>query len=777
MQMIQLEEILNNEMSVVVGIVTAILGISYPLLLQVIERIDTKYNSRAIISLLCKSYQFRWFVWLLRLEVLVLFVLVILLEFAELEIVGNLLRFVSLGLSLLLVVCFFSLCKKIMVFYRADKLASYFERRDHSEFLFIRYLIKKHHKPYISVRNWLAKKFLFDIPKVELDAWTDFMKFLISKDSGDLIVDSYQYLYSRIHLYRYCYDKKEPIVYNEYINKAVVAINSAICKSTERQFSFTNSVDMLSGYSGQFDGKQNSIELRKTCWRCLIEMIYTDRMDLLYDYWKYADQRLNLMLKKNIEGESDERYMSMYKEFFIFLCAHLLYSKKYEAISKLLFYSHNIPPVYEMLPNNFVEVFRWYTKLYVDSFRTGFIYESHYTFYDDKDPLSSGTTRNSALDYLAVLAMRLQYIPPIYYNDNIFVYNDEYEKTPIGVKSYIVACDDLIRRVEKLDRDILDILFSKAQYKNNMAIVDFLKGYLEHLNNQAKIIEETQEISHDIINNDKAKVSAYLERYIKEFSVFLSSDTQMPNFDAENVADAFRKSIQMNSCTSKQIYPSSYFKEGQIVGVGNLTEAIADGVNYSFVRGIDTWFMALGGNPVNISSQNIYEAIYRLCPDADNDVLLYFGYKEYFIHLMGKHYKEKGGVSTVDGRVIYFLPDMTPFNNRLIVVDKHKMPKLVLREPLEDTRRLFQYERISANYPIYWGLVDLKDDSVLRKELLDKNYDINDLKSQSFLSVYLYTDFYIPSDSIRCHIAMIDSYSSEKDELDKIRKLKAEESN
>ena len=129
-------------------------------------------------------------------------------------------------------------------------------------------------------------------------------------------------------------------------------------------------------------------------------------------------------------------------------------------------------------------------------------------------------------------------------------------------------------------------------------------------------------------------------------------------------------------------------------------------------------------------------------------------------------------MSTVDDRVIYFLPDIIPFNNRLIVVDKRKMPKLALREPKEDTRRLFQYERISANYPIYWGLVDLKNDSVLRKELLNKNYDINDLKSQSYLSIYLYADFYIPSDSIRCHIAMIDSYSSEKDELDKIRKIK-----
>ena len=115
---------------------------------------------------------------------------------------------------------------------------------------------------------------------------------------------------------------------------------------------------------------------------------------------------------------------------------------------------------------------------------------------------------------------------------------------------------------------------------------------------------------------------------------------------------------------------------------------------------------------------------------------------------------------------------MSPFNNRLMVVDKRKMPKLVLREPKEDTRRLFQYERISANYPIYWGLVDLKDDSVLRKELMDKNKSIDDLKSKSYLSIYLYSDFYIPSDSIRCHIAMIDSYSSEKDELDKIRKLK-----
>ena len=770
--MIQYEEILNNEMSVVVGIVTAILGISYPLLLQVIERIDTKYNSRAIISLLCKSYQYRWFVWLLLLEVLVLFVLVILLEFAELLNVGNILRYVSLGLSLLLVVYFFSLCKKIMVFYRADKLAVYFEKRDHSKFSLIRYLVKKHQKTYRFVINWQAKKLLLDIPKVELDAWTDFMKYLISKDSGDLIVDSYQYLYSRIYLYRSCYDKKEPIVYNENINKAVVAINSAICKSTERQFSFTNSVDMLSGYSGQFDGKHNGIELRKTCWRCLIEMIYTDRMDLLYDYWKYADQRLNLMLIKNNGGESDERYISMYKEFFIFLCAHLFYSKKYEAISKLLFYSHNIPPVYEMIPNNFVEVFRWYTKLYVDSFRTGFIYESQYTFYDDKDPLSSGTTRNSALDYLAVLAIRLQYIPPIYFKDNFFVYNEEYEKTPIGVKSYIDACDDLIKRVEKLSYDILHILFSKAQYKSNMDVVDFLKGYLQHLNNQAQKIEETQEISPDIINKDKAKVAAYLERYINEYSVFLESNTIMPEFDAENVADVFHKSIQMNSCTSKQIYPSSYFKDGQIVGVGNLAEAIADGINYNFVRGIDTWFMAVGGNPINISSQNMYEAIYRLCPDAINDVLLYFGYKDYFVNLMGNHYMEKGGISTIDERVIYFLPDISPFNNRLIVVDKRRMPKLVLREPMEDTRRLFQYERISAHYPIYWGLVDLKDDSFLRKELLDKKYDINELKSNSFLSIYLYTDFYIPSDSIRYHIAMFDSYSSEKDELDRIRKLK-----
>ena len=270
MQMIQFEEVINNEISVVVGIVTAILGISYPLLLQVIERIDTKYNSRAIISLLCRSYQYRSFEWLLCLEVMVLFISVILLEFAEMEMVGNILRYVSLGLSLLLVVCFFSLCKKIMVFYRADKLAAYFEKRDLSKFSIIRWLANKHHKLYGLLRNWLAKKLLLDISKTELGAWTDFMKYLISNDSGDLIVESYQYLYSRIHLYRYCYDKKEPIVYNEYINKAVVAINSAICKSTERQFSFTNSVDMLSGYSGQFDGKQNSIELRKTCWRCLI---------------------------------------------------------------------------------------------------------------------------------------------------------------------------------------------------------------------------------------------------------------------------------------------------------------------------------------------------------------------------------------------------------------------------------------------------------------------------------------------------------------------------
>ena len=131
MQMMEFEEVINDEISVVVGIVTAILGISYPLLLQVIERIDTKYNSRAIISLLCRSYQYRLFVGILCLDVMLLFISVILQEFAELELIGNTLRYVSMGGSLLLVVCFFSLCKKIMMFYRADKLAAYFEKSDH----------------------------------------------------------------------------------------------------------------------------------------------------------------------------------------------------------------------------------------------------------------------------------------------------------------------------------------------------------------------------------------------------------------------------------------------------------------------------------------------------------------------------------------------------------------------------------------------------------------------------------------------------------------------
>ena len=216
----QFEEILNNEMSVVVGIVTAILGISYPLLLQVIERIDTKYNSQAIISLLCRSWQYRFFVGLLILDVMLLFVSVIILEFEELDRVGNILRYVSLGFSLLLVLCFFSLCKKILVFYSADKLAAYFEKRNHRKFSIIRWLVKKHHRVFVLARTWLVKRLLFDLPKTELGAWTDFMKYLISNDSGDLIVDSYQFLYSRIYLYRYCYDKKDPIVYNEHINNA-----------------------------------------------------------------------------------------------------------------------------------------------------------------------------------------------------------------------------------------------------------------------------------------------------------------------------------------------------------------------------------------------------------------------------------------------------------------------------------------------------------------------------------------------------------------------------
>lgn len=111
-------------MEVYCAIVTSILGISFPLLLQAIERIDTKYNSKSIVSLFCSSLWFNGFVAVLAMNIVTLIFLGFRYKYGEeLSCIADFVdKYIELPLLSLLIVAFFILCYNVTIYYQTEKL-------------------------------------------------------------------------------------------------------------------------------------------------------------------------------------------------------------------------------------------------------------------------------------------------------------------------------------------------------------------------------------------------------------------------------------------------------------------------------------------------------------------------------------------------------------------------------------------------------------------------------------------------------------------------------
>lgn len=126
-------EFSNNTVTLLISVFSVIVGMTYPILLQAIQRIDEQYESSRLSSLLTKEPKFKYFQWLVALSIAFAFASIFVMQMID----GHdvlVLAWVSVHsiVTLMLLRATLSLVYLILTYYNPNDLLNHIQTMRHA---------------------------------------------------------------------------------------------------------------------------------------------------------------------------------------------------------------------------------------------------------------------------------------------------------------------------------------------------------------------------------------------------------------------------------------------------------------------------------------------------------------------------------------------------------------------------------------------------------------------------------------------------------------------
>ena len=429
-----------SEPQIYIAIVTALLGISYPILLQVISRLDDKYSSISALKLfktekVYKGLKYTLFfaliftaIWSLKIEP---FVNLNGFEF-WINNSANILVYLS---TIILIIAFYYFVEKVLIYYSPIKFAVYLNENIES---------KKSHKIYFEVLG-------------------DVLIHSIRTQNSELTEQINQYFTKHFQMKR-TLAKEKPVEFPEFYYTLVHKVIDELSKINSN---YNKSIkDQTVGGLWLIGGKENKSISEKTMrwlWLNLKLVISYERDDFVLCHWEgfhnyYSLHLLELEKKENRILSEEEKLEMTQKEdntspvikFHIALGGLLMFSKRYNCIKQILNYTTDLPERYKLLPKTMIDIFinldaflTW-TSLVKKSINYTYSFPDLYGIKKDDD-----TIRWIAL-YLAILYLRQFTLP-----EDLIVFNHLCKPKIPESQAGKRALSEVISKLELLLKDLL----------------------------------------------------------------------------------------------------------------------------------------------------------------------------------------------------------------------------------------------------------------------------------------------------------------------------------
>ncbi|AHF17666.1 hypothetical protein [Niabella soli] len=718
-----------DNISVCVSFIAAILGIAYPILLEVISRLDEKYSSQIIVDLFSKERENKFFTFSLRVSLVSLLVWMLKLpphiKIDGLNIlIGKSSEYILIISTILLIVSFFYFVKKVLVYYTPTKYLPYIIERH--LLLHTNKIIEKHNKK--SEDN----EFEF------FRAIADVLYFSIKNQNEKISQTVSDFMYGAFKKVRDNIQNKEVVYPSTYYDLVYKTIEDLAFQKNKRltflEHRTAGSVWLL----GEFGNTKVSEETYVWIWRNILLAIKYEREDYIIYHWETAYQYIrqsldyiypnysNETFEITNQGEIDIRLSDRkrFLEFHYALGGLLLYKKHYNCLQRAFSYTQSIPPQYELLPDTMDEVFGLYFN-FRDPYEMKHPWiSSRYGFPDLGGLNSDGIIKQWICKYIALLFIRQYSIVP----HLITMKPLNYPRIPTtqGEKRQWIDNLDYFKKLVEEVLNNKELLITTG--------LDFVADEWCEKYNQPKPIEFIEKVKQNVIDSFEG---TEIEQPVSPTKVQRFRNTTAsilkPIFEEYQIID---NEFELNGDLNKwyvngrsNIIDKSGFAENQDAEHSNFDSFLPESFSNKYKDAISAIFVLASSASYLLNSQDIVPGISRLGIVSNDYAIVSFGIN------IQELIKNANNDSLKDFKIINFNHrNYHLVGDSLFVLKLKDLPKLNYKEPKSEEIEKYSLVKTIDEYNLYTTVVDLNLSPDLREEFAE-NSNGKDLRKSIYMAI------------------------------------------
>ncbi|MES2373417.1 MAG: hypothetical protein V4557_12605 [Bacteroidota bacterium] len=706
--------------SVCVYILVGIMGVAYPILLQVESRLDDKYNSDRIVELFNAEPIRKWFIRVLYITTGSIFVWAFKIpvlpfipegKFVDNVIVDSAFR-VAAGLTVLLVILFFFTVKKVLVYYTPVSFA--------------RYLIE------------LDKKDKSDTPKY-IDALSDLLTTSIRHLNFSIARRIKEYMYESFNEMRKA-NLGKPVEYSSNHYFFVFRTAQELCVVKDKRFDdiATASIGGI-WFTGELNESKISEITYSWMWNNLRVAIDSDMDDYVMEFWRHATQFYSYQMAQlrsefdangdqiNIEQQKERQNDRMrFLEFTFAVGGLLLYKGKYNLIGRMFRYTQSIPPEYPLLPGGMDEIFYWYFR-FLDPYYLDFPPIEHkYPFPGMEGVNAGGQIRHNILKYIALLFVRQ------YSLIEFMVYQKPMRNPAIPQKQSVKTLwlnniDGMRKLVEVIRRNQELMTGSGLEYITNewceenqkVAPEQYLTNFKDEMSAAFENELDNQPLSEEKVANFKETTKNLIVPALDELKRFNN-----PKQIEGETLDLFTMGVR--NTTDK----SSFVNDQEAEHI-NYNSALGEGLVNKIRTSAGAIFTRISTKRYLLLEKDFIAAIQKLNLSDGEFVLVCFG-KD-----IRRLYRQKN-IELPDNITVIHYPYTEPnfVGDSVFVLNAEDLPNVTFNPPDQNQIQAYHLELLDQDHNLYASVLDLNQFPELRDSIQDTQSDKN-LRRYALLNIML----------------------------------------
>lgn len=733
-----------KDIEVCIPIITTLLGVAYPILLQVISLLESKYNASSILSIFENEYEYKSFKWLLYASLLstIFYILggyTLILKYHP--------RFQECINSMLLVVvacaviCFFLLINKVLLYLSTRKLVDYLISKKNSEGIYNSEILES----ITDIYCWAIKNEEEKIAETLNDhvykLFSDFRKSKPNNPEG--YPDAYYSLYYKV-------------------SRNIALSNSKILTQTETLA--TGGIFLL----GEFVSNAIAIKTYRYLWFNLMFCVKNDKGDSIMTYWKNAFQFFQYSLPEIVSEYSPDYSQIMnsndiikrkqerkkYLEFHYAFGGLLYYKSKFNCIKRIFDFTNQQPPEYVLFPKSMTSLFEWYMHFSDNLYNRELAFMDFvYPFPDTEGVKADGTIRGSICSYISLLFLR-QYTL-IEYTYQSFTDMPVLPKEIIKCRIWLENIDAFINDVNFILKKISILRELGFEYYDY-----FSDGWCEK-NNKIKPI--------DLLKTTKFQLEEKIIISQKEQSLSVSKIEKFRN-NSKVIVDNFIQNIEKASISKEpennynflQMRGQSYlfdrfaFCDDADISYGDVESVLAESLTISLKRKYSAFFISNRTTIYTLETKDVFKAIDKLNVSSEYVIIMFGVYLDFYKDILKIKDLKEDKYGEID--ILKFDTCIPSVYNSLFIIKKQDLPSLRFYDiPETDKVKYKLTTQIDENHHVYADIIDYKENPELLQRIKNENRDPNkDLSKCVLAKIDLFAELRMGKDVEMIHM-LIDS--------------------